>query len=376
MLLIAKYYNSSNTAVPTFRREANWLTIRRFVCSNTVISRAPHRLRCSQDWLKGPVKTINFTSYNPVVVKTSTNGFHTSKLQYQRVKEWRSDSDQQPHISLNQGLVLSKVVLLLVAAGSIGLGLTALKLYNAYTDESDNLEQQSVFFPLWLSVNWPVQKSYPFPDYLRYIDEPYYEQIVKDRKYLAKLRTENSQSLVLELLFRLGVVRDKYGIPLTLKTKDDDMFEMWIEPKYPSFHGIDIVADKLDGHSRILWNWRIRPFNYARKLSGVIDDVSQKLNPILYDEKNRVAGNVALDVIPVSNSKDPFKTSEKCGARDYRVAARGTFHLYNSSSDFIGELYYTGVIDFAHLGINRGFRVTSLELRTMEQGRAVRYKLC
>lgn len=270
------------------------------------------------------------------------------------------------------------LILVLTASisGSIALSYFTLNVYSVYNDENDHVDSKTIFFPVWFSVNWPIQKRYSFPEDLKYIDKKYYEELLDHAEFAEKLRDVNVVNLILDHLFRLSLIRDKFGIPLTVESVNDDSYSMWIEPKYPTVHGPQVEIGKLDGNLHFLWDWTVKSLDWFGKINGIMEDLESKLDPMICGEENSgVAGDSSLHFYPRSILSDQLKVAEKCGNRPYRVHTKGTYHLHSSTDELIGVLFYLGVIDFTHLGINRGFRVTSLHLKTVEDGKAILYKL-
>lgn len=300
---------------------------------------------------------------------------HLSKSTLQS-NPWRHPSDPSPHILNTKYKGWSSSIFLISTVASIALGVLSFKVYSVYSDRE--AEASSSFFcPTWFSLDWPIQRTYAFPNYLKYADKKYYEEIIATPNFAEHMRNENVQYQILDRLFRLNLVRDNFGIPLTIISTDEDTFSMWIEPKFPTLHGPEIKIGKLDGRLWFSWGWLIKSLNWPGKINGILADIESKLDPMICgDDSTRIAGDaVSIEIHSVSNINDSLKVSEKCGDRDYRVYTQGTFHLNNNNNEEIGLLTYTGLIDFKHLGINRGFRVASLELKVVEDGSVVVYKI-
>lgn len=299
-----------------------------------------------------------------------------SSIYSPQASPWRPPSDLSPHIGDTKNQNWSPSVIVISTVASIALGILSFKVYGVYSDKEADASS-SFFFPTWFSLDWPIQRTYAFPNYLKYVDKEYYEEINATPNFAERMRNENVQYQILDRLFRLNLVRDKFGIPLTIVSEDDDAFSMWIEPKYPTLHGPEIEIGKLGGSLWLSWGWLIKSLNWSGKINGILADFESKLDPMICgDETTRVAGDaVSIEIHSVSNVNDSLKVAEKCGDRNYRVHTQGTYHLQNNNGDNVGILTYTGVIDFTHLGINRGFRLASLELKVVEDGSVILYKI-
>lgn len=309
-------------------------------------------------------------------IEASLNRNLHSSIHAPQAGPWKPSSDLSPHIEDSKTQGTSPTAIIVSTVASIALGIFTWRVYNVFSDKETDTSS-SFFIPTWFSLDWPIQRKYAFPNYLKYVDTKYYQDITAHSNFAEQLRNENVQYQILDRLFRLNLVRDKFGIPLSIVSKEDDTFSMWVEPKFPTVHGPEIQIEKLDGRLKFSWGWLIKSLNWTGKIKGILADIESKLDPMICgDESTRVAGDaVSIEIHSVSNVNDSSKVAEKCGDRNYRVHTQGTFHLHNINEDEIGTVIYTGVIDFTHLGINRGFRVASLELKTVEDGSVILYKI-
>lgn len=302
--------------------------------------------------------------------------FHTSVVPSQIVKQWRPVSKLSPHINGSSNLIWTKIAFSLSAVASIAIGYLGYHCYSVYTEDDLEVDAHHVFFPLWFSMDWPTQRTYPFPEHLKYVDKDYYETILRKPEFLKELVKEGVPCQILNCLFRLNLIRNKYGIPLALQFEENNSHSIWIEPKYPTFHGLDIGVGKHDGHVQFLIDWQIKSIDWFGEIDGMIADIESHLDPMVREESSGVAGDTRpIDVVPVPKACSSCKGTKRCGDRDYNIVLRGSFQLYDKSGNSLGSILYSGVIDFAHLGINGGFCVTSLHLKTVEEGEIILYKV-
>lgn len=269
-----------------------------------------------------------------------------------------------------------RTVLLLVASSSsvtmaVYLGI---EMYKASSDP-DDAKPRNVFLPLWFSFNWLYQRRYLFPSYLKYMDLPYYLEVEANPTFEDSLREKSVQYQVLDGLFRLSVVRDLFGIPLSLKAHDADSFNVWIEPKYPTVHGPQVHIKKENGALQWSWRWTIKLLHWSA-LDSFLTGMGTKLDRIESSEAQaktheKGSGRVHEVVLP---SEKRVKL-DVCGDKDYKVVFQGTFHVSHLSEKPCGVVGYTGVIDFNHLGICQGARIVKLDLVVEgEEGETI-YKL-
>lgn len=272
-------------------------------------------------------------------------------------------SDANANISGN--LLNWRTILLLVASSSsITMGLyLGLEIYRAANDP-DDAKPRNVFLPLWVSFDWPYQRKYDFPTYLKYMDEPYYDQVEASPHFASDLHEKSVQYQVLDGLFRLAVVRDLFGIPLSLKAVDgEDLFGIWIEPKYPTVHGPQIRISKENGSLKLAWKWTIKLVHWWLSVDSFLTGIGTKLDRIELSEAlakthERGSGRVHEVVLP---SEKKVKL-DVCGDRAYKVVFQGTFHVSHLLEKPCGVVSYTGVIDFNHLMICHGARIVQLDL--------------
>lgn len=249
------------------------------------------------------------------------------------------------------------------------------QMYKASLDP-DGSKARNVFLPLWVSVDWPYQRKYPFPSYLKYIDELYYQHVQSTPNFEDELHEKSVQYQVLDGLFRLTVVRDLLGIPLTLKAQEDDTFDIWIEPKYPTIHGPQIRISKENGSVALEWSWAVKLVHWWSSVDSFISGMGTKFDRIESSEAlakthERGSGRVHEVVLPVEKKV----RLDVCGDKDYRVVFKGTFHVSHLSEKPCGKVCYIGVIDFNHLGICHGARVVQLDMVVEGEDGETLYKL-
>lgn len=250
------------------------------------------------------------------------------------------------------------------------------QIYKVGSD-TDDPKPRNVFLPLWLSVNWPYQRKYAFPDYLKYMDELYFEHVESTPHFASELQEKSVQYQVLDGLFRLNVVRDLFGIPLSLKSHgNEDLFQIWIEPKYPTVHGPQIHISKENRATKLDWKWAINSLHCWLSVDSFLTGIGTKLDRIELLEANaktheRGSGRVHEVVLP---SEKKVKL-DVCGDKDYKVVFQGTFHVSHLLESPCGVVSYIGVIDFNHLMICQGARIVQLDLKVEREGKEVTYRI-
>lgn len=303
-----------------------------------------------------------FTSFSAPCRKQSPNDIKQTLARQNLINEIQKNPQilQNAGASLGGRLLSWKTVLVLVISSStLTMGVyLAVQVYQVSRAEPDS-KPRNVFLPLWVSFDWPYQRRYAFPSYLRYVDPEFYSHVESTDRYAERLHEENVQYQILDGLFRLPAIRDRFGIPFSLKTSEADSFDMWIEPKHPTVHGPQIHISKESGRIVLSWQWSVKLVHWWSSVDSFLKGMGTKLDrldssPALQKTHEKGSGRVHEVIQPLKNNSVP------CGDRDYRVMFSGTFRLSDASKFRSGTVSYTGVIDFNHLGINRGARIALL----------------
>lgn len=265
------------------------------------------------------------------------------------------------------------VVLLVAASSSLTMLLyLGNKIYKVSLTELGHASQ-CAFLPLWLSFNWPWNRSFAFPKYLRYLDPEFNEYVENIPNFADELHLQSVQFLVLDELFRLKLVRDTFGIPLLLKTEDLDVFDSWIECQYPTVHGPKVTITKEDGKTSLSWRWAVHPLLWWGDIDKALVALGLKLDRL--DPADAVKKTTEKSSGRVHEATDGKPKRLFTSDKDYDVVFKGLFHLSDSSNTKTGRVSYTGMIDFDHMGINRGAKLTHIGLVLTEDDEEVCYKI-
>lgn len=237
---------------------------------------------------------------------------------------------------------------------------------------------KSVVLPLWIGVNWPWQRHYPLDRYLRYFDPALAAAVQDPTKYQQELQDNDVQFQVLNALVRLKDVRAVFTVPLTLKTTDDDAFEMWIEPKTPTVHGPTVtMAKQDDGHVLLRWRWSIRPLHWAGSVDAFLRDSGFSFDRLDSSNAERKTHEESSGhVHKVLNAS--YTESSLFSPADYWIRFSGSFHIHGNQDIGLHPntalVSYSGHIDTDHLAIHSGVKVLLLEMSLLEKD-GVSYKI-
>lgn len=275
------------------------------------------------------------------------------------------------------GMKFRTIVLLVAASSSITmLVYLGVQIYKVTLDKLENVGPRSAFLPLWLSFDWPWERRFSFPKYLAYLDPEFHGYVESIPNFAEDLHLQSVEFLVLDELFKLKLVRDTFGIPLLLKTEQSDTFDSWIECKHPTVHGPKILITKEDGKLRLLWRWSVHPLLWWGDIDKALTALGLKLDRLdPSDAMIKTHEKSSGRVHKVNSSKDSKLKRVITTDKDYNVLFLGLFHLSNSSTTKTGRVTYSGMIDFDHMGINRGARLTLIGLSVQEGDEEVSYRI-
>ncbi|EEQ37018.1 hypothetical protein CLUG_01141 [Clavispora lusitaniae ATCC 42720] len=279
----------------------------------------------------------------------------------------RTSGAIQSQASLNWGTIILLVGVSSSATMALYLGV---QVYRASKDEEN--KTRHVFLPLRFSFDWPYQRKCNFPSYLKYVDPAFHQQISSNEDFLKELFDQDVHYQVLDILFRSKTVRDLFGVPLSLRADDMEDFLIWVEPKYPTVHGPVIQITKNDGKLNLSWKWAIKSIK-CLSIEGFLTGLGLKLDRIKPTEAQiktheKSSGRIHEAVNP--NVPTVFS-----GDKDYSIVFGGKLHLESKQNIQCGVVNYTGLIDFNHMGISKGVKITSLELTVNSNNKEMVYKL-
>jgi hypothetical protein len=281
---------------------------------------------------------------------------------------------------------------LVAASSSLTMVLYVLSQFLKFSDNDDQYKQ--VFLPLWFKPNWFGVSQYEFPDAIPYFgDNDYFEYVqveldqlnhskdtVSDlENYQTILQCDNIQYKLLEILSGNYQVRETFGLPLTINQPQD--FTMWLETKYPTVSGLCFKfvatptnpgksAQKSDS-TKVSVSWLIKLIRISNLVNDVLISLGLKLNRLDSEQvKIHEKSSGKIHEVPIEDKKITLNNN-----KDYNVKFLGKFAIQNANELEQGTLTYSGVIDFDHILINRGVKITSIDLIKHHGQEKVKYKI-
>lgn len=301
-------------------------------------------------------------------------------------------------------LPLRTILFLIAVSSTLSMLLYSVVQYIKF--ESDTMETngklrlQSIFFlPLWFNTNILSKKTYKYPYGIRYLDPEYYEYLVTEiaqfnqqgsghlttshevENFVKSLELNNVYYGVLEKISANKKIRELFGLPLVLESRNkkdqknltnpinfkDNDFKIWVEVKHPSVSGLQIELAKFKDQSsqivkkNITFNWTVKPINWRAITDNVLTSLGIGLNKLETSNANiKIHEDSSGRIHEVQQEKDKHQVIQK--NRDYEINFKNEINVMNKSGTKTGVVRYQGHIDFDHLLINKGVKITRIDL--------------
>lgn len=288
-----------------------------------------------------------------------------------------------------QNLVRSQTPIrsvLILVVGSIVSTMTlytAAQIWQLHRSEPPNATtslNKRVFLPMWVDLNLLYTSRLKFPRDLQYLDRELHEYVQTeidqnggDLAMAHTVQNTNVRYCVLEKLSANRTVRKIFGVPLTIELVPQPKFLVWIEPKTPTVTGIELIFVKLvDAHILATMNWKILPINVGAAIESALTLAGLKLDRLERTEANRKTHERASGKpheVPITSPSDPHTLLNS--DKDFNICFAGTFVLAGKGA----VIRYAGLIDFDHLMINRGIKLTAMGIEGVQDGARVWYKV-
>ncbi|KGU22256.1 hypothetical protein W5O_06013 [Candida albicans Ca6] len=292
-------------------------------------------------------------------------------------------------IQRNNRLPLRTIVILIAASSSLTMLLFVAVQYKKFQDEllpDGKSRKRSIFLPLWFNGNLLYQTTYGFPHGLKYFDPEFYEYIMTEvqqsnkdgemqghhdnsvKHFCHALREKNIKYAVLEGLSANREIRQIFGLPLTVDThpNSDGELKIWVESKYPSVSGLQIDITKTvdtngSNNSKFDFHWIVKPINAVSVINSAMTSTGLGLDRLESSEANiKTHEQGSGKVHEVKMDKEKVNLNKQ---RDYAIQFHGKFMVSDKSMVRVGVVEYCGTIDFDHLMINRGVKITDMDMK-------------
>ncbi|KAG5420434.1 hypothetical protein I9W82_002315 [Candida metapsilosis] len=274
-------------------------------------------------------------------------------------------------------LPIKTILILIATASSSSMLLYATIQYFRIKDELDQSKEthvsKSIFLPLWFNSNILWKKSLNYPEGLRYVDMGYYHYLTTEMmqnntngsksdvdNYCDELQQHNIKYAVLEKLSSNNQIRAIFGLPLTLNTKANSKFNIWVELLYPSVSGMQMNISQSSPKSHdVSFNWAIKSINWNSIKDDTLSPIGLGMARIGSNAETKIHEKSSGKIHEIHQSKDKVTLNPN---RDYAIRFQSEFSISDKVADKHGKIKYIGTIDFDHLLINRGVIITDIEL--------------
>ncbi|KAK6201482.1 uncharacterized protein RJT21DRAFT_35499 [Scheffersomyces amazonensis] len=335
-----------------------------------------------------PINYINKRSYGKFEQEIE-------KLKYDQMLRDRlisSGIGNDTHLKDKRRLPLKTIILLIATSSTLTMVVYVItqliKFYGETDDDNDEIKtkRRAIFLPIWLNLNLLWQKSFTFPGGIMYLDKEYYEylmveidQLIKNKSqnpdlvdYLKLLEDENIKYSVLEHVSMNHRIKEIFGLPLTISSIEDDPstphLSLWVESKYISVSGIQIELERyksIEGQThenkfKANASWVVKPINIITSINNALISLGLKLDRLDNEQiKTHERSSGKIHEVPIVDNKDHKVIN---GPKDYEIKFKGELQLSDKNHFESGIIKYQGQIDFDHLMINRGVKITTMEL--------------
>ncbi|KAI5968207.1 hypothetical protein CANMA_002423 [Candida margitis] len=277
-------------------------------------------------------------------------------------------------------LPLRTILILIASSSTLSMLLYASIQYFRIRDElhqstGSNI-QKSIFLPLWFNPNVLWKKTLNYPEGLVYVDKGYHNYITTEMaqnnlngttksdidEYCNDLQQQNIKYAVLEKLSSNNKIRAIFGLPLNL-TMNNSKFNIWVELIHPSASGIQIdftqKSNGTEGGHNISFKWAIKPINWNSIKDDTLSPIGLGMARIGSNADTKIHEKSSGKIHEVHQVKDKVPLNPN---RDYAVNFQSEYSITDKAGDKQGKIKYIGTIDFDHLLVNRGVKITNVEL--------------
>lgn len=274
--------------------------------------------------------------------------------------------------TLNRKLPLRIILLIIACTSSITmLAYSGVQLYQC----QKHRVKKSFLLPLWFHPHIYTKKVYSFPKDLKYLDPECYRyfeaQLPREGTVngnftvdlVAKiLEEENIKYKILEELSRNSNIRQMFKVPFDFALFTEN-FRIWVDPKYPTVSGIKIDIDSTRDTTSLRASWSIRLVN----MNSILNDFA-------------IAAGVKLDKLeaaqPTKTTEEVSEASSIALPKSYDIRFGGQVRLLNNADSYLGTIKYKGCIDFNHILLNRGIKLSEVDMlvNSNESG-TIKYKI-
>lgn len=308
--------------------------------------------------------TVRKSKNSPVFTRFVSTNEENERLKYDQARNdiILSTIKSRPDLLVNAGLQRKqsmswKSILLgmaLTSTATMGLFVSLQLLY----PRSDPEAPRRAFVPLWVSTGWLGKSRLRFPRDIILLDENCYHCLLDGKEpaeYLDHLEKENIKYKVLELVSLSQEVRKTLKLPVSISVPENSDFKIWMESTMPIVAGLQFSFPPNELSPRV--EWQLKQIDYRSVVDSVLVAAGLKLDRLGSDAEKKTHEKSSGKIHESVLERDRYVHSPK----NYTIVMSGNFDLEDKCHRR-GTVNYLAVLDFDHLKINGGVKITSMHL--------------
>ncbi|RLV86272.1 hypothetical protein JA9_004551 [Meyerozyma sp. JA9] len=302
--------------------------------------------------------------HSPFLTRFVSTNEENERLKYDQARNdiILSTIKSRPDLLVNAGLQRKssmswKSILLgmaLTSTATMGLFVSLQLMY----PRSDPDAPRRAFVPLWLSTGWSGKTSYKFPRDVILLDENCYHCLVDGRElpeYLDHLEKENIKYKVLELLSSSQEARKTLKLPVSISVPEISDFKVWMESTMPTVSGLQFSFAPNELFPTV--EWQLKQIDYRSVADSALVAAGLKLDRLGSDAEKKTHEKSSGKI----HESVPEHERHVHTPKNYTIKMSGIMD-FEDKCHRKGTVNYSAVLDFDHLKINGGVKITSMYL--------------
>lgn len=308
--------------------------------------------------------TVKKFKASPILTRFKSTNEENERYKYDQARHdiILSTIKSRPDLLVNAGLQRKlsfswKSILLgvaLTSTATMGLFVSLQLLY----PRSDPEAPRRAFVPLWVSTDWLGKRCLRFPRDTILLDENCYHCLLDGKEpaqYLHQLEREHLKYKVLELVSLSQEVRKTLKLPVFISVPEKSDFKIWMESTMPIVSGLQFSFPPNELLPRV--EWQLKQIDYRSVVDSALVAAGLKLDRLGSDAEKKTHEKSSGKVHESVPERDRYVHSPK----NYTIMMSGIMD-FEDKCHRKGTVNYLAVLDFDHLKINGGIKITSMHL--------------
>lgn len=317
---------------------------------------------CVRQWRSIAFKT---TKASPKLTRLYSSTEEVERKKYDQIRNDMiiSTMKNRPDILMSPGLQQKLdftwkslfIGAFLTSATTMGL-FVAIQLSRSKTDKES---PRTAFVPLWVHLGCFSNPKFKFPQDLQLLDEKFYHCLLSElccSEYTEKLECEHTKYKVLEVISLSHKAKDLLKLPVSISVPDQSNFNIEIESTIPVISGAEISIPP--GSVLPEFAWQLKQFDYRSIIDGALVAAGLKLNRLETDAEKKTHEKSSGKIHEAILKKELSVHTPK----HYIIMVSGIMEVEDKAHR-TGMVTYEGIIDFDHLKINGGLKLTRMDLK-------------